>query len=124
MHEHLTIMTYITTITPLFGNFMFFISCPHLFLLSVLFTIIVMLVIICAKFDFKYFHQQLHLILQSTFSPLLIILAIIWLQFDLKTLNCAEMCIMGNGNDPPDCISSRKFPDENMNSTKYSGLTE
>ena len=74
-----------------------------------------------AKFDFKHFHQHPHLILLATFSPLLMILAIICLNFDIKTLSCAEMCIMGNSNDPLAHIPSWRFPDENLNSTS-SGL--
>ena len=45
------------------------------------------------------------------------ILAVIWLNFDIKTLSYAEICIMGNSNDPLAHIPSWKFPDENMNST-------
>ena len=32
------------------------------------------------------------------------------------------MCIMGNGNDPPACIPSWKFPDENHESNKAKEL--
>ena len=65
-----------------------------------------------AEFDFKYFHQDPHLILLPTFSPLLIILPITWLNFDFKAVNCAEMYIMGNDNDPSTHIQSWKFSDD------------
>ena len=54
-------------VRPLFGDVMFFISCPLLFLLPTLFTDVLILGYYFAKFDFKFFHQHPHLILLPRF---------------------------------------------------------